>query len=97
MTATMKYVYPDMLDMDSIQSMTNVNLNLRHNNKNKYKKFNKQVKKIRKEWSGNSTYSISAMTDKIGKYHIVSKSKCGTYYQQNLYNNHLSVIYFDLK
>ena len=91
----MKYIYPDMPEMDSIQSITNVNL--RHKNKKKYKKFNKRVKKIEKEWSGNSTYSVSGMTDKISKYHILSKSKLWSYYQSNLYDNHLSVVYFDLK
>ena len=72
MTATMKFVYPDMPEMDSIRSMTDVNL--RHTNKNKLKKFRRQVKKIEEEWSGNSTYSLSVMTNKISKYHILSKS-----------------------
>ena len=72
MTATMKFVYPDMIEMDSIQSMTNVNL--RHSNTKKFKKFRRQVKNIEKDWYGNSTYSLSVMTNKIGKYHVLSKS-----------------------
>ena len=89
MTATMKFVYPDMPEMDSIRSMTDVNL--RHTNKNKLKKFRRQVKKIEEEWSGNSTYSLSVMTNKISKYHILSKS--WSYYQSDY---QLSVVYFDL-
>ena len=72
MTATMKFVYPDMIEMDSIQSMTNVNL--RHSNTKKFKKFRRQVKNIEKDWYGNSTYSVSGMFNKICKYHILLKS-----------------------
>jgi hypothetical protein len=73
----MKYVYPDMPEMDPIRSMTNVNL--RHTiPTKKYKKFKKQVKNIEKEWygdfDGNSNYSLPVMTNKISKYHILSKS-----------------------
>ena len=96
MDATMKYVYPDMPEMDPIRSMTNVNL--RHTiPTKKYKKFKKQVKNIEKEWYGDSTYSLSVMINKISKYHILSKSKSWSYYQSNLYDNHLSFVYFDLK
>jgi hypothetical protein len=35
------------------------------------------------------------MTNKISKYHILSKSWC--YYQSNLYDNHFSAVYLDLK
>ena len=66
MTATMKFDYPDMIEMDSIQSMTN--FNLRHSDTKKYKKFKKQVNKIKKDWSGNSNTSFSGMCDIIGKY-----------------------------
>ena len=82
MDATMKFVYPDMPEMDTIRSMTDVNL--RHSNTKKYKKFKRQVKKIEKDWYGNSTYSLSVMTNKISKYHILPKSWC--YYQSNLYD-----------
>ena len=93
MDATMKFVYPDMPEMDSIRSMTDVNL--RHGNTKKFKKLKRQVKNIEKDWNGNSTYSLSVMTKKISKYHILSKS--WSYYQSNLYDYHLSVVYFDLK
>ena len=96
MDATMKFVYPDMPEMDSIRSMTDVNL--RHSNTKKFKKFRRQVKKIEKEWSGNSTYSFSGMLNKLGKYHIYFKIKIMILlYQSNLYDNYLSVVYFDLK
>jgi hypothetical protein len=74
--ATMKFVYPDMPEMDPFRSMTDVNL--RHSNTKKYKKFKRQVKKIEKDWygnfDGNSNYSLPVMTKKISKYHILSKS-----------------------
>ena len=95
MDATMKFVYPDMPEMDSIRSMTDVNL--RHGNTKKFKKLKRQVKNIEKDWNGNSTYSLSVMANKISKYHILSKSKLWSYYQSNLYDYHLSVVYFDLK
>jgi hypothetical protein len=72
MDATMKFVYPDMPEMDPVRSMTDVNL--RHSNTKKYKKFKRKVKNIEKDWYGNSTYSLSVMTNKISKYHILSKS-----------------------
>ena len=72
MDATMKFVYPDMPEMDSIRSMTDVNL--RHKKKKKLRQFKRNMKKFEEEWSGNSTYSMSVMNKKISKYHILSKS-----------------------
>ena len=65
----MKFVYPDMPEMDSILSMTDINL--RHGNTKKFKKLKKQVKNIEKDWNGNSTYSLSVMANKISKYSVL--------------------------
>ena len=66
----MNYIYPD-LDFDGDRS---IDVNLRHSNTKKYKKFKRKVNKIKRDWSSNSAISVSGMCDKIGKYQILAIS-----------------------
>ena len=62
LNSSMNFIYPDM---DLVQS---IDVNLRHGNTKKYKKFKRKANKVKREWLGNTTTSYSGMCDIIGKY-----------------------------
>ena len=65
LNSSMNYIYPDM---DLVQS---IDVNLRHKNTKKYKRFNRQTNNLKKEWEGNTITSYYGMCDIIGKYQIL--------------------------
>ena len=71
LNSSMNYIYPDM---DLVQS---IDVNLRHKNTKKYKRFNRQTNNLKKEWEGNTITSYSGMCDIIGKYQIIQTCYVG--------------------